>query len=340
MKAATETRLALIEDWLAGLFGNTGFQLTTASADASFRRYYRVEHAERTFIVMDAPPEREDCRPFVMIARALAGHDVRVPRIHATDLAKGLLLIEDFGDRHYLGVARADPEAVVALYDEAIAALLHLQQVQLGSLLPAYDRALLETEMALFEDWFLERLLGIAPTPAEREILRGAEACLVTTALEQPRVTVHRDYHSRNLMVLPTGGPGILDFQDALHGPLCYDLVSLLRDCYIRLPAEQIEAWLVGYRSKVIERGLMPGSVDMATLRRWFDWMGMQRHLKAIGIFARLKVRDGKPGYIADIPRTLGYVIDVAGRYETFTALREWLLEIQARMADMGLNGS
>ncbi len=320
-----------IRDWLAERLGTRDFRLTTASADASFRSYWRASTDSESFVVMEAPPEHEDCRPFVRLARAFAGRGVRVPAVHAVDLDRGFLLLEDFGDRHYLSVARETPGTVPGLYHEAIAALLHLQGACADVELPAYDRPLLEAEMALFEDWFLGRLLGLRLDAGQREILLGGQSALVTAALEQPRVPVHRDYHSRNLMVLDAGGPGILDFQDAVSGPLTYDLVSLLRDCYIRLPEDSIDAWLRGYRRQAIERGLLAPEIDEATFVRWFDWMGMQRHFKAIGIFARLDVRDGKPGYLGDIPRTLGYLVEVSSRYEAFTALHRLLVWIGER---------
>ncbi len=329
-----DTRLAQIHDWLQERLGKQSYTLTTASADASFRRYFRLQLEDRTAIVMDAPPDREDCRPFVDLDEALAARGLRVPAIEACDLAQGILLLEDFGDCHYLARLNARPDDADVLYGQAIEALCQLQSGTLDYPLPVYQRSLLESEMALFQDWFLERLLGLTLNAGEREILAGCQACLVTTAREQPQVTVHRDYHSRNLMVLPEGGPGILDFQDAIYGPITYDLVSLLRDCYIAWPDERIERWLEGYCQRASKDGLLDRHTDRQTFRRWFDWMGMQRHFKAIGIFARLHVRDGKPAYLADIPRTLNYLIEVSRRYPAFTAMTKLLQQIDRQTKD------
>ena len=319
-----------IHAWLGRTLAGRAYRLTPASADASFRRYWRVHLDAETLIVMDAPPEHEDCRPFVDLARTLSGRGVRVPAILAADLGLGLLLLEDFGDRHFLAAAEASPAALPRLYGRAIDALIDLQRATAGIPLPRYDRALLETEMDLFEDWFLGRLLEFELTDDDREVLAGARAVLVGSALEQPRVTVHRDYHSRNLMVLSDGSLGLLDFQDAVEGPLSYDLVSLLRDCYIRLPRSVVREGVADYRRRAVEAGLLPVGVDEATFVRWFDWMGMQRHFKAVGIFARLDVRDGKPGYLADIPRTLSYLIEVSNLYGGLVALNGLLRKVEA----------
>ncbi len=323
-------RQAEIHEWLGRTLTGRAYRLTTASADASFRRYLRVHLDSETLIVMDAPPEHEDCRPFVDLAHTFSARGVRVPAVLAADLDRGLLLLEDFGDRHYLAAAEASPAALPGLYGQAIDALVDLQRATAGIPLPRYDRALLEAEMDLFGDWFLGRLLEFELTDDDREILVGSQAALVSSALEQPRVTVHRDYHSRNLMVLPDGGLGMLDFQDAVEGPLSYDLVSLLRDCYIRLPEAVVRDGLHRFRRQAIEAGLLASDIDEATFVRWFDWMGMQRHFKAIGIFARLNERDGKAGYLGDIPRTLSYLIEVSARYEAFSALDGLLRKIEA----------
>jgi hypothetical protein len=308
-------RLAQLRQWLAEVCPAGGdAQIAPASADASFRRYFRVTLAGATWIAMDAPPAQEDCRPFVDVAQRLRAAGLNVPEVVQADLARGFLLLTDLGHETY--AARLAPETADDLYGGAIAALVRIQAHADPGDLPPYDAALLDREMALFRDWLLGRHLGLALTAAEEAALADTCTALRQAALEQPRTFVHRDYHSRNLMCA-TGaagggsqhGPGILDFQDAVHGPLTYDLVSLLRDCYVTWPAVRVEGWLADYRRQAAEAGLDTG--DSASFRRWLDLMGVQRHLKASGIFARLWHRDGKPGYLADIPRTLRYIVSV-----------------------------
>jgi len=261
---------------------------------------------------MDAPPDREDCRPYVRIARAFRAIGLNVPEIIAEELACGFLLITDLGDRLYLDAL--NERTVDGLYRDAMRALLVLQRgADTGWLLP-YDEKLLHQEMGLFREWYLGRHLGIGISSREHALLDRAFRLLAVTALEQPRVAVHRDYHSRNLLVTETNSPGILDFQDAVVGPVAYDLVSLLRDCYIAWPRERVESWVREYYALAQSAGVPVGD-DATRFLRWFDLTGVQRHLKAIGIFARLNHRDGKPNYLRDIPRVLAYVIDVAARY-------------------------
>jgi aminoglycoside/choline kinase family phosphotransferase len=285
--------------------------LEPASSDASFRRYFRAMTPEGSWIAMDAPPEHEDVRPFLHVAQLLAGAGVRTPRVHAMNLEQGFLLLDDFGSTRYLDALDAD--CADTLYADALEMLLRIQRgvsVQECGL-PIYDAHLLRREIDLFRDWFLVKLLGASPDDTMLNTLWGK---LIGSALAQPQVCVHRDYHSRNLMVTDHPNPGVLDFQDSVIGPITYDLASLLRDCYIAWPVEQVENWTLGHAGRLRESGLLNG-VDDALFLRWFDLMGMQRHLKAIGIFARLWLRDGKPGYLADIPRTLGYVASVGKRY-------------------------
>lgn len=298
-----DDRIRQLELWLSNDCGLLVLRLEPASEDASFRRYLRISRdAGDTLIAMDAPPDREDCRPFVAIAARLEQAGLHVPHIHAADLEQGFVLLEDLGSTPYL---QALSEATAdRLYGDAIDALVTLQQAGVWGL-PPYDEALLRRELQLFPDWLLERHLGLVLSDEERRMLDETSDLLVESALEQPVVCVHRDYHSRNLMVVDAGNPGIIDFQDAVAGPITYDLVSLLRDCYIRWPAERVELWMQGFHDRI-------GGSDLAQFRRWFDRMGVQRHLKAAGIFARLNHRDGKSGYLADIPRTLGYIVDVA----------------------------
>ena len=304
----SDARLDLVKQWLRESLDLGEFAIAPASADASFRRYFRVATVSgETFIVMDAPPEKEDCRPFVVVAQAMADFGVHVPRVLELDLERGLMLLDDLGNEQYLQALSADN--VDHLYGDAIDTLVRLQRrgpVE-NSPLPPYDRELLMAEMALFSEWLLGRHLG---EPALGDGLDEVFQWLADRALEQPRVWVHRDYHSRNLMVVEQNNPGVLDFQDAVIGPLTYDLVSLLKDCYISWPRPRVVAWVARYFDRARAAGL-GGGVDFEQLLVWFDLMGVQRHLKAAGIFARLNHRDGKPGYLKDIPRTLGYVAEV-----------------------------
>ena len=328
MPAAADARLAALSRWVAGIVAGRHCDIRPASADASFRRYFRVRLKDGTsYIVMDAPPDKEDSRPYIEVARRLRGLGLNVPEVLAEDTAQGFLLITDLGSQSYLDAL--NPESVERLYGDALAALVVLQAGihTDSSFLPPYDAALLQREMELFREWFLGRHLGLALTSAQHGVLDRSFAALAESALAQPRVWVHRDYHSRNLMVYPAHNPGILDFQDAVMGPVTYDLVSLLRDCYIAWPRAQVEEWAKGYRALVQESGIPVGDDD-ALFLRWFDLMGVQRHLKAIGIFARLNHRDGKPGYLNDIPRTMGYVLDVSTRYAELNPLHRMLMEL------------
>ena len=301
--------------------GLRDFRLEPASADASFRRYFRLRFDDRSLIAMDAPPEREDSRPFVAAARAFHAFGLNVPQVLDADLEHGFVLLSDLGSTLYLSALAAD--TVERLYGDALGALVVLQACGPGAYQPPpYDEALLRREMALFGDWYLGRHRNWPLSAALDRDLAGIVALLVTNALEQPRVCVHRDFHSRNLMVTEDNNPGILDFQDAVMGPVTYDLVSLLRDCYIAWPREQVESWVRGYHDLALQSGILRQE-DEERFVRWFDLMGVQRHLKAIGIFARLNHRDGKPGYLADIPRTLGYVTDVSRHYRELAPLAE-----------------
>jgi aminoglycoside/choline kinase family phosphotransferase len=305
-------RQALLQHWLSHHCGLSDFSFAPASGDASFRRYYRIGLGDgRTLIAMDAPPDKEDCGPFIDVTERLALTGVHVPEILEQDLQLGFLLLEDLGDELYLG--QLNEESVEQLYGDALSALLQFQQHGSVEGLPPYDRELLAREMALFPDWLLQRHLGLSLSEADHQVLGQAFDQLIDNALAQPRVLVHRDYHSRNLLVCDDNNPGIIDYQDAVYGPITYDLVSLLRDCYIRWPLERVDTWAERYAQKALEAGLLEES-QLAQFSEWFDMMGVQRHLKAAGIFARLKHRDGKAGYLADIPRTLGYVVEVARR--------------------------
>lgn len=331
-----DARLQQLEEWLAGVLGTRDFELRPASSDASFRRYFRVSRGASTWIAMDAPPDKEDLGPYVQVAQMLASIGVNAPRVLECDYAQGFLLNTDLGSRTYLAELERGADAH-ALYRDAIAALVRIQAegAAHAAALPAYDEALLRREIALFPEWFCDRHLGLGP--ALTESLQEVYELLIAEALAQPRVFVHRDYHSRNLMVVDGANPGILDFQDAVHGPLTYDLVSLLRDCYIAWPTEQVEQWVGDYASLASAAGIrVPPARQLSS---WFDLMGVQRHLKAIGIFARLWHRDGKPGYLKDIPRTLGYVRAVSVRYPGLTPLARFLEQhVEPAMARLNDN--
>ncbi len=311
-------RRRMLEAWLAEQPGLSGFSLQPASGDASFRRYFRIRANGVSFIAMDAPPENEDCRPFVSIARTFAALGLHVPAVIAEDLERGFLLLEDLGSEHYLDVL--SETNAHRLYGDALGALVIIQACGPREGLPDYDRALLMRELGLFREWLLEGQLGMRLSTADQQMLDSTYECLVGSALEQPRVCVHRDFHSRNLLVTRTPSPGILDFQDAVVGPVTYDLASLLRDCYIAWPRDRVEDWARGYFELAVQSGVLREEHERR-FARWFDLMGVQRHLKASGIFARLNQRDGKPGYLPDIPRTLNYVAQVALDYPELAGL-------------------
>ena len=312
-------RLAALHSWLSGEVALSDFTIEPVCGDASFRRYFRVVAAGGDkWVAMDAPPDREDCRPFVKIAEQLRSLGLHVPGVRAQALEHGFLLLEDLGAVHYLDVL--NESTADRLYGDALGALAVVQACAPTIGLPEYDAALLLREMALFSDWLLQRHLGIRLDTAQQRILQEAFDLLTESALEQPRVCVLRDYHSRNLMVTSSPTPGILDFQDAVSGPVTYDLVSLLKDCYIEWDPARVESWAVGYYQLALQSGVLRHEHEQKFLR-WFDLMGVQRHLKAAGIFARLHVRDGKPGYLGDIPRTLGYILQLEPKYPELEGL-------------------
>ncbi len=314
-------RIKTLQQWLTNDLGFKDYKIEPASADASFRRYFRVTHNNETHIVMDAPPDKENCAPFVTIAEAFINIGLNVPAIIEQNLQQGFLLLSDLGSQQYLDAL--NDQTVDRLYGDALGALATLQGCGVkDGLLPVYDRALLMNEMQLFPDWLLDRHCNIKLNNADQTLLNKVFELLADNALQQPQVCVHRDYHSRNLMQVPNHNPGILDFQDAVIGPVTYDLVSLLRDCYIAWPRERVENWALGYHELALQSGIMrPEQGDEQQFLRWFDLMGVQRHLKASGIFARLKHRDNKTGYIKDVPRTLGYVGEVCVRYDELNIL-------------------
>ncbi len=288
------------------------------AGDASMRRYFRVHTAEGSMIAMDAPPP-EDVVRFAKVAGMMRRMGVRVPGIYALEASSGFALLEDFGNRGYLSCLNDDSAG--RLYELAQETIVLLQTGGDQGELPCYSGALLRRELEIFRQWFLDRWLGIR---VDEALWRRTVRILLANALEQPQVCVHRDFHSRNLMVLDEGLPGVLDFQDAVKGPVTYDPVSLLKDCYIAWPQERIDGWSERYRQRLARAGI---KVDPGRWRLWFDLMGAQRHLKAAGIFARLWVRDGRRGYLADIPRTLGYVVSVSERHAPLQAFGDFLKE-------------
>lgn len=314
-----DSRLALIHEWLSRDLGMKPERIEPASADASFRRYFRAFNNGATYIVMDAPPGKEDVRPYLKVTRLLETLGAHVPHVHQADTDRGLLLLEDLGGTHYLSRFNAgeDPER---LYGEALGVLADVQVRgrSAAAELPPYDREPLAREVALMPEWFLRRHLSVGLSDVESRMIARTFEFLVVEALAQPTVFVHRDFHSRNLMVVGDRNPGIIDFQDALRGPVGYDLVSLLKDCYISWPRERVVRWVSGYRALLRSKGdagaWLSGADDTEFLR-WFDLIGMQRHVKVLGIFARLWYRDGKAGYLRDLPLTLEYVRDTCTRY-------------------------
>ena len=298
-------RLTQIHHWIRHALGITEYTLAPASMDASFRRYFRLGYNGESRIVMDAPPEQESCEAYIDVAMRLQAAGVHVPAILEQDLDQGFLLLADLGTDLYLDALTED--SADRLYDDALRALADIQTRADKNGLPPYDERLLLQEMMLFPDWLLSRHLHIKLTAKQQDGLQRVFAYLIDNALEQSRVFVHRDYHSRNLMVCPGHNPGIVDFQDAVAGPVTYDLVSLLKDCYIKWPRQLVNDWASGYYRTI----KLPAAVTEATFLRWFDLMGVQRQLKASGIFARLYHRDQKPGFLKDIPRTLSYILDL-----------------------------
>jgi aminoglycoside/choline kinase family phosphotransferase len=320
-----DPRLQRLERWIAGLPGPPVERLLPASSDASFRRYFRVHREGSTQIAMDAPPEHEALDAWLRVARILAAAGVHVPPVIAVDAEQGFVLIGDLGKQQYLEAlgAGADPDP---LYEAAIDALVQMQAggTVLASELPEYDRALLSREMELFTEWFVGRHLGLVPAATRRHAIAEAFDWLCDEALAQPVVLVHRDYHSRNLLVRADGNPGVVDFQDAVRGPVTYDLVSLLKDCYIVWPARRLNGWLDRFRERAAAAGIDVG-VDRAQFVHWFDAMGLQRHIKVLGIFARLWHRDGKAGYLADLPRVLEYTLAVTSAMPALAAFDDYL---------------
>ena len=313
----TDLRLQQLTDWVRT--ERPQADLKTASADASFRRYFRVTSGSESWIAMDAPPEKETLEPFIDVTERLLQVSVNAPKIYQRSLDNGFLLLGDLGDTPYLPVL--DDDRADSLYEDAFKALLQIQTADTTDL-PVYDKPLLQQEMSLMPEWFFSEHLSISLSDSEKESLQSVFDQLIDMAMQQPQVFVHRDYHSRNLMVTEENNPGVIDYQDAVLGPVCYDLVSLLRDCYIAWPEQQVREWVAKFQSMATQQGLIPETEEQ-TFQQWFDWIGLQRHIKVLGIFARLNHRDGKAHYLKDLPLTLSYVLSVAAKYPEMKPLIE-----------------
>jgi aminoglycoside/choline kinase family phosphotransferase len=317
-------RSTQLQIWLQQL-GYRDYRLNPASEDASFRSYLRLKSADQSVIVMDAPPDKESCDSFIDIAARLRAVELMAPEVIAQNLELGFLVLTDFGNDSYL--SQLNDDSADHLYADALSALLTMQTEVESDGLPVYDETLLSREMDLFHDWFLGRLLGIELNQKQQSLWQEAKHCLIASALAQPRAFVHRDYHSRNLMKLDQHNPGILDFQDAVQGPVTYDLVSLLRDCYIAWPADRVDRFVLDYHQSASASHLQ--DVTAEQFMNWFNLMGIQRHLKAVGIFSRLHIRDDKPGYLKDIPRTLNYIREVSATETSMDPMLSLITELK-----------
>lgn len=330
-----DLRLQQLEVWLDEqlpiLFNAQGWggvppaTLAAASSDASFRRYFRWEGGGRTFVVMDAPPPQENCKPFVDIAHLLAKSGINVPKIYAEDLPRGFLLLNDLGRKTYLDVI--DDQNADQLFADAIDALLAFQQLPMDAPLPSYDVALLRRELELFPEWYVRRHLGIELDTQQQALWQRVSDHLIDSALAQPKVLVHRDYMPRNLMI-STPNPGVLDFQDAVYGPVTYDITCLFKDAFLSWPKARVREWQHGYWARAGQAGI-PVPADFEDFLRASDLMGVQRHLKVIGIFARICHRDGKPRYLADVPRFFAYIEAVLADRPELSELGELLASLR-----------
>jgi len=332
----SDPRLALLINWITTLseFSLQTDTLRPASNDASFRRYFRINAADgQTYVVMDAPPPQEDVLPFIQVAQLLEATGVTVPHIFASQTEQGFLLLSDMGSVMYSHLLNQD--TAQKLYMDAIGALVQIQSHSLPEVLPEYDRAMQMKELQIFPEWYLGKHLGVTLTAAQQASLDKVFEQILANTTAQPQVYVHRDYHSRNLMVMKEGNPGIIDFQGAMYGPITYDIVSLLRDAYIEWDEEQVLDWAIRYWERARHAGL-PVSTDIDSFYRDFEFMGLQRHLKILGIFCRLAYRDGKQNYLADLPLVLSYVRKTAQRYNTLIPLLRLLDELEDKAPQVG----
>jgi len=326
-QAASDARKLALANWVTQHTPEQQhpIELENLGGDAGFRRYFRYQYPSQ-WLAVDAPPATEDTGQFLAIAQLIALQGVRSPHIAAADATQGFLLVEDFGDRLFFREVSREASAKNAnsLYQQALDTLLRLHHcLDDTTLIPRYDRALLRRELEIFSEWFSGKLLGHALDTSEQHLLDELFTRLEDNALAQPQTFVHRDYHSRNLMLLDDGALGVIDFQGALWGGVTYDLVSLLRDCYLRWPPEQVTRWALDYRQQAISAGIIP-AVSEAEFLRWFDWLGLQRHIKVLGIFARLYLRDGKAGYLQDLPLVIRYTLEVAEQYPELQDFADW----------------
>jgi N-acetylmuramate 1-kinase len=319
-----DTRLDELHEWLRARFAATPLTLERASADASFRRYFRVRVDGSTWIAMDAPPGREDCAAFVRVAGLMRAAGVNAPAIVAQDMARGFLLLTDFGDTTYLAALTADNAD--PLFSDAFDALIRWQLASRADGLPPYDAATLQRECDFFPQWYIARHLGVTLPQSDRQTLGEMSRLVIARSLVQPCVYVHRDYMPRNLMVTEPN-PGIIDFQDARYGPITYDIASLLRDAFVSWDEARVIDWTVRYWERARRAGL-PVDPDFGAFYEAVEWMGLQRHLKVLGIFARIHYRDGKAGYLEDTPRFMGYARAVAGRYSELAPLARLLARL------------
>lgn len=327
-------RIEQLDRWLRQHYPDRPFSLAPASADASFRRYFRVSFADgETLVAMDAPPEHEDCRPFLHVAGLFEAAGVHVPHVHAQQLEQGFLLLSDLGNRTYLQAL--DRNNAQPLYGAATDALIQIQLASRPDVLPPYDEALLRRELNLFPEWYVSKHLGVTLSDKQQAALEQSFRCILDNNLAQPRMYVHRDYHSRNLMLVADNNPGILDFQDAVYGPITYDLVSLFKDAYIKWDEAETMDWLIRYWEKARKAGL-PVREDFGEFYRDYEMMGVQRHLKVLGIFARLYHRDGKDGYLKDMPLVFEYLHQACARYIQLKPLQVLLEELHPRAITEG----
>ncbi len=328
-------RLERLTAWIRKVLPTPLLDLQPASADASFRRYFRAYCKTRNYVVMDAPPSHEDCKPFVHVARLFRAAGANTPEILAENLAEGFLLLSDFGDTTYLAALEADPDCADRLYLDANSSLIKIQLASRPDELPPYDAALLMREMRLFPDWYLNRHLNIQLDADQQNVLDQTLQRILANNLAQPQVYVHRDWHSRNLMLTTAENPGVLDFQDAVYGPITYDLASIYKDAYIRWDEERVLDWLVRYW-QAARKADLPVHADFGEFYRDFEWMGIQRHIKVLGIFARLCHRDGKTGYLKDMPLVMDYLRKACNRYNGLGDFLRLLDAVEGKQAEAG----
>lgn len=318
-------RMQLIQGFLTTCFPGESTSLKAVTGDASFRRYFRVFNATQSYILMDAPTPAEDCSRFVATQQAFAQAGLKVPLIIAQNIEQGLLLLSDLGDTVLLSQLTADTAA--SFYRQALAQLTQIRKISATSAgpLPVFDQAFLLREMQIFIDWFVLEHLQLSLNEQEQSLLQRHFVLLAESALQQPQAGMHRDYHSRNLMLQQDGSLAVIDFQDVVTGPVTYDAVSLLKDCYIKWPREFIDELILEFYQGLIAQSELPADISPTQFLRWFDWMGLQRHIKVCGIFCRLYHRDGKSGYLADLPRVFSYVLEVTSSYSELQELDLWL---------------